>query len=236
MADVEHICVTTGSSCTRRCRAARTIPSCQSSVTCKDADAVLWPVQGLRDITKEDGALLCFDEVMTGFRIAKGCAQEHFGITPDLTTLGKIIGGGLPVGAYGGSKEIMRTVAPAGPMYQVPPACAYRCRCNSCGLHRAWSALHWAAKGCAFSKARGMSSVRLPWERLRFCQLSSGRWTGIATGTAHSTALQLAECCPERCLIISSCENSNSKLLLKSLVFTHAITCRLARCPATRWR
>ena len=76
-------------------------------------------MQGLRDITKEDGALLCFDEVMTGFRIAKGCAQEHFGITPDLTTLGKIIGGGLPVGAYGGSKEIMRTVAPAGPMYQV---------------------------------------------------------------------------------------------------------------------
>ena len=83
-------------------------------------------MQGLRDITREDGALLCFDEVMTGFRIAKGCAQEHFGITPDLTTLGKIIGGGLPVGAYGGSKEIMRTVAPAGPMYQVPPARALR--------------------------------------------------------------------------------------------------------------
>lgn len=56
---------------------------------------------------------------MTGFRIAKGCAQAHFGVIPDLTTLGKIIGGGLPVGAYGGSKEIMRTVAPAGPMYQV---------------------------------------------------------------------------------------------------------------------
>lgn len=55
---------------------------------------------------------------MTGFRIAKGCAQEHFGITPDLTTMGKVIGGGLPVGAYGGRKDIMMTVAPAGPMYQ----------------------------------------------------------------------------------------------------------------------
>ena len=76
-------------------------------------------VQGLRQIATEEGALLCFDEVMTGFRIAKGCAQAHFGVIPDLTTLGKIIGGGLPVGAYGGSKEVMRTVAPAGPMYQV---------------------------------------------------------------------------------------------------------------------
>ena len=68
---------------------------------------------------RAEGALLCFDEVMTGFRIARGCAQEHFGITPDLTTLGKIIGGGLPVGAYGGRREIMEMVAPAGPMYQV---------------------------------------------------------------------------------------------------------------------
>lgn len=72
----------------------------------------------LREITKQEGALLCFDEVMTGFRIAKGCAQEHFGITPDLTTMGKVIGGGMPVGAYGGRKDIMMMVAPAGPMYQ----------------------------------------------------------------------------------------------------------------------
>lgn len=73
---------------------------------------------GLREITKDQGALLVFDEVMTGFRIAYGGAQEKFGITPDLTTLGKIIGGGLPVGAYGGRREIMSLVAPAGPMYQ----------------------------------------------------------------------------------------------------------------------
>jgi glutamate-1-semialdehyde aminotransferase len=63
--------------------------------------------------------VLCFDEVMTGFRIAKGCAQEYFGVTPDITTMGKVIGGGLPVGAYGGRKDIMQMVAPAGPMYQV---------------------------------------------------------------------------------------------------------------------
>ena len=62
--------------------------------------------------------MLIFDEVMTGFRVARGGAQDLYGITPDLTTLGKIIGGGLPVGAYGGRKEIMQMVAPAGPMYQ----------------------------------------------------------------------------------------------------------------------
>lgn len=75
-------------------------------------------LEGLREITHEYGALLVFDEVMTGFRIAYGGAQERFGITPDLTTLGKVIGGGLPVGAYGGREDIMSLVAPAGPMYQ----------------------------------------------------------------------------------------------------------------------
>ncbi len=75
-------------------------------------------LEGLREITKEHGALLVFDEVMTGFRISYGGAQERFGVTPDLTTLGKVIGGGLPVGAYGGRADIMSMVAPAGPMYQ----------------------------------------------------------------------------------------------------------------------
>ncbi len=75
-------------------------------------------LEGLRLITQEYGALLVFDEVMTGFRIAYGGAQQKFGVTPDLTTMGKVIGGGLPVGAYGGRKEIMSMVAPAGPMYQ----------------------------------------------------------------------------------------------------------------------
>ena len=75
-------------------------------------------LEGLRLLTQEHGAVLVFDEVMTGFRIAYGGAQEKFGVTPDLTTLGKIIGGGLPVGAYGGRKDIMAMVAPSGPMYQ----------------------------------------------------------------------------------------------------------------------
>ncbi|MBD2443591.1 glutamate-1-semialdehyde 2,1-aminomutase [Dolichospermum sp. FACHB-1091] len=75
-------------------------------------------LEGLRELTHEYGALLVFDEVMTGFRIAYGGAQEKFGITPDLTTLGKVIGGGLPVGAYGGRREIMSMIAPAGPVYQ----------------------------------------------------------------------------------------------------------------------
>jgi len=75
-------------------------------------------LQGIRDLCTENGALCVFDEVMTGFRVAYGGAQSYFGVTPDITTMGKVIGGGLPVGAYGGKKEIMEMVAPAGPMYQ----------------------------------------------------------------------------------------------------------------------
>jgi glutamate-1-semialdehyde 2,1-aminomutase len=75
-------------------------------------------LEALREITTRHGALLIFDEVMTGFRVAYGGAQERFGIRPDLTTLGKVIGGGLPVGAYGGRADIMSRVAPAGPIYQ----------------------------------------------------------------------------------------------------------------------
>src|SRR6185295_9812980 len=75
-------------------------------------------LEAVRTLTGSHGALLIFDEVMTGFRIARGGAQERYGITPDITTLGKIIGGGLPVGAYGGSREIMNHIAPAGPIYQ----------------------------------------------------------------------------------------------------------------------
>src|SRR4051812_19416115 len=72
----------------------------------------------LRDVTKNSGTVLIFDEVMTGFRLALGGAQEKYGIRPDMTTMGKVIGGGLPVGAYGGRAEIMNKVAPAGPIYQ----------------------------------------------------------------------------------------------------------------------
>jgi glutamate-1-semialdehyde 2,1-aminomutase len=79
-------------------------------------DAAFLPA--LRRICDAHGALLIFDEVMTGFRIAYGGAVERFGVTPDLTTLGKVIGGGLPVAAYGGRRELMERVAPAGPVYQ----------------------------------------------------------------------------------------------------------------------
>ncbi|KRG55731.1 glutamate-1-semialdehyde 2,1-aminomutase [Stenotrophomonas sp. W1S232] len=75
-------------------------------------------LQHLRALCSQYGALLIFDEVMTGFRVALGGAQAHYGITPDLTTFGKIIGGGMPVGAYGGRAELMNQIAPAGPVYQ----------------------------------------------------------------------------------------------------------------------
>jgi len=75
-------------------------------------------LQGLRNICNKEGIVLIFDEVMTGFRLAPGGAQELFGVTPDMSTLGKIIGGGMPVGAYGGKKDLMDFVAPAGPVYQ----------------------------------------------------------------------------------------------------------------------
>lgn len=75
-------------------------------------------LEGIRTLCDEHETLLIFDEVMTGFRLAKGGAQERFGILPDMTTLGKIIGGGMPVGAYGGRADIMKMVAPAGPVYQ----------------------------------------------------------------------------------------------------------------------
>src|SRR5690349_24164987 len=75
-------------------------------------------LEAVRKLTRDNGAVLIFDEVMTGFRLARGGAQELYGIKPDVTTLGKIIGGGLPVGAYGGRKELMQMIAPSGPVYQ----------------------------------------------------------------------------------------------------------------------
>jgi glutamate-1-semialdehyde 2,1-aminomutase len=75
-------------------------------------------LRSLREMCTAEGIVLIFDEVMTGFRVSRGCAQELYGIVPDLTTFGKIIGGGMPVGAFGGKKEIMSVIAPAGPVYQ----------------------------------------------------------------------------------------------------------------------
>lgn len=75
-------------------------------------------LEGLREVTTQYGALLIFDEVMTGFRVGYNCAQGYYGVTPDMTCLGKVIGGGLPVGAFGGKREIMERVAPSGTIYQ----------------------------------------------------------------------------------------------------------------------
>ncbi|WP_186668515.1 glutamate-1-semialdehyde 2,1-aminomutase [Sporosarcina sp. BP05] len=75
-------------------------------------------LEGLRELTENNGTLLIFDEVMTGFRVGYNCAQGYYGVTPDITCLGKVIGGGLPVGAYGGKREIMENMAPAGTIYQ----------------------------------------------------------------------------------------------------------------------
>ena len=75
-------------------------------------------LETLREVCDQHGSVLIFDEVMTGFRFSPGCAQQHYGVTPDLTTLGKVIGGGLPVGAFGGRHDIMAHIAPLGPVYQ----------------------------------------------------------------------------------------------------------------------
>ncbi|MDH5470374.1 MAG: aminotransferase class III-fold pyridoxal phosphate-dependent enzyme, partial [Gammaproteobacteria bacterium] len=75
-------------------------------------------LETLRSVCDQYGCVLIFDEVMTGFRVARGGAQEHYGVRPDLTTLGKVIGGGLPVGAFGGRRDIMEKIAPLGPVYQ----------------------------------------------------------------------------------------------------------------------
>ncbi|MCL6572348.1 MAG: glutamate-1-semialdehyde 2,1-aminomutase, partial [Bacillus sp. (in: Bacteria)] len=75
-------------------------------------------LEGLREITAANGTLLIFDEVMTGFRVGYNCAQGYYNVTPDITCLGKVIGGGLPVGAYGGRADIMEQIAPSGPIYQ----------------------------------------------------------------------------------------------------------------------
>ena len=75
-------------------------------------------LEGLRKLCDENGTLLIFDEVITGFRLSSGGAQKYFGVSPDITTMGKIIGGGMPVGAYGGRSDIMDMISPAGPVYQ----------------------------------------------------------------------------------------------------------------------
>src|SRR5208337_3625283 len=124
---------------------------------------------GLRAVTKADGALLIFDEVMTGFRVHPGGAQALYGVVPDLSTLGKVIGGGLPVGAYGGRRDIMSMVAPAGPMYQAgtlsgnPLAMsAGIATLKELGLPGTWDRLEETTRGLAEGLSESARRARVP--------------------------------------------------------------------------
>ncbi len=126
-------------------------------------------LEGLREVTKEDGALLVFDEVMTGFRVHPGGAQALYGVVPDLTVLGKVIGGGLPVGAYGGRRDIMELVAPAGPMYQAgtlsgnPLAMsAGIATLKELSLPGAWDRLENATRDLAVGLSHAAQDARVP--------------------------------------------------------------------------
>jgi glutamate-1-semialdehyde 2,1-aminomutase len=110
-------------------------------------------LQELRDITKKFGTLLIFDEVMTGFRVSYQGAQGLYGITPDLTTLGKVIGGGLPVGAYGGKREIMEKIAPAGPIYQAGTLSG-----NPLAMHAGYTTLSELGKPGVYSELERKST------------------------------------------------------------------------------
>ena len=111
-------------------------------------------LQGLRDVTSQHGALLIFDEVMTGFRVALGGAQQAYSVLPDLTALGKVIGGGLPVGAYGGRKAIMEHVAPAGAMYQAGTLSG-----NPLAMAAGISTLRMLAEPGVFDRIVGVATV-----------------------------------------------------------------------------
>jgi glutamate-1-semialdehyde 2,1-aminomutase len=108
----------------------------------------------LRDITAREGALLIFDEVMTGFRLAFGGAQQRFGIQPDLTCFGKIIGGGLPVGAFGGRADIMNCLAPLGPVYQAGTLSG-----NPLAMAAGIAALKELADGTAYAKLEELGAA-----------------------------------------------------------------------------
>jgi glutamate-1-semialdehyde 2,1-aminomutase len=108
----------------------------------------------LRDITAQQGALLIFDEVMTGFRLAFGGAQERFGVRPDLTCFGKIIGGGLPVGAFGGRADIMDCLAPLGPVYQAGTLSG-----NPLAMAAGIAALEELSDGRAYAKLEGLGAA-----------------------------------------------------------------------------
>ncbi len=151
----------------------------------------------LRKVTREHGALLIFDEVISGFRVAKGGAAEYYGITPDLATFGKIIGGGLPVGAYGGAKMIMAHIAPEGPVYQAgtlsgnPVAMAAGlATLRILDREKVWERLE--ALGALLEKevAAALAGVNLAWKMTR---IGSIFWLSFQEGAAPRSAETLDE-------------------------------------------
>ena len=131
-------------------------------------------LEGLQALCRKDGALLIFDEVMTGFRVAYGGAQGRFGIKPDLTTLGKIIGGGMPVGAYGGRADVMHCISPLGPVYQAGTLSG-----------------NPLAMACGLATLRDPQKDRIPIRRLEreTQRLAEGfRQAAQAAGIAHTVA------------------------------------------------
>jgi len=154
-------------------------------------------LQGLRDITTREGALLIFDEVMTGFRVHLNGAQALYYIVPDLTTLGKVIGGGLPVGAYGGKREIMQMVAPVGPMYQAgtlsgnPLAMsAGIAALDLLKLPGTWERLEKASADLMFGIGAAAQSAGIPLQQTRvgtmftnfFSEVPPVNWSTVALG------------------------------------------------------
>ena len=151
----------------------------------------------LRRLTRDSGALLIFDEVISGFRIAKGGAAEYYGITPDLVTFGKIIGGGLPVGAYGGSKHLMSHIAPEGPVYQAgtlsgnPVAMAAGlATLRILGRENAWARLEKMGALLEKKVAAALEGINLPWTTTR---IGSIFWLSFQEGAAPRSAEALDE-------------------------------------------
>mgnify|MGYP001271787105 CR=1 FL=1 len=141
-------------------------------------------LEGLRQLTREAGALLIFDEVITGFRVARGGAQELYGVSPDLTCLGKVLGGGLPIGAYGGRRELMEQVAPAGPVYQAgtlsgnPLAVAAGIATLEALDDNAYSRLETAGRRAAAAFERAAAAVGVPLQVNRVGSMFTPFFTG----------------------------------------------------------
>jgi glutamate-1-semialdehyde 2,1-aminomutase len=143
-------------------------------------------LEGLREVTREHGALLIFDEVITGFRIAYGGAQARYGVRPDLTCLGKIIGGGLPVGAYGGSRKVMSEVSPLGGVYQAGTLSG-----NPLAVAAGLAAIRALTDGRAYERLEALGA------RLEHGLLEGARKAGVPLTVNRVGSMLTAFFCPD---------------------------------------